>query len=212
MIERLKELDDSCELDKIMDIDIDDMNKNPAGPSRGNEPLFYVKVTIHDKIPVPESAVEKVEIEEFKLPPHGTSEAKDFDLLAHIELEPSDEELAEIQKAEEERMADGEEAEGAAEEMRVATPKYKLSVPSIQEFWLTTDPSIDDYYNIVVNCFSEGLECIKNFERWSKHDDLTPYANALEEWDDMVGDNWDPPDNNCLDPHAWINENPLYLE
>jgi hypothetical protein len=117
-------------------------------------------------------------------------------------------------KAEEERMAEaGEEPNDEnQDEARVVTPKYKLTVPNIQESWLTTEPSIEDYYNIVVNCFSEGLECIKNFERWSKHDDLTPYANALEEWDDMVGDNWDPPDNNCLDPHAWINENPLYLE
>jgi dynein heavy chain len=62
MIERLRELDDSCEQDKIMDMDIDDMNKNPAGPNRGNEPLFYVKVTIHDLIPISEESVHRVEI------------------------------------------------------------------------------------------------------------------------------------------------------
>ena len=48
------------------------------------------------------------------------------------------------------------------------------------------------------------------FERWSKHDDLTPYANALEEWDDMVGDDWEAPDKNFLNPHDWIKEDDLY--
>ena len=42
-----------------------------------------------------------------------------------------------------------------------------------------------DMFNEVIK---QGLESIKVFERWSKHDDLTPYANALEEWDDMVYD------------------------
>ncbi len=48
------------------------------------------------------------------------------------------------------------------------------------------------------------------FERWSKHDDLTPYANALEEWDDMVGDDWEAPDKNFLNPHDWIKEDEVY--
>ena len=48
------------------------------------------------------------------------------------------------------------------------------------------------------------------FERWSKHDELTPYANALEEWDDMVGDDWEAPDKNYLNPYDWIKEDDLY--
>jgi len=71
-------------------------------------------------------------------------------------------------------------------------------------------PSSNDYIQSVINCFSEGLECIKNFKRWSKHADLQPYADALEEWDDMVGDDWEAPDKNFLNPHDWIKEDELY--
>lgn len=47
---------------------------------------------------------------------------------------------------------------------------------------------------MLVMCFSKGLEHIQVFERWSKHSELTPYADALEEWDDIVGDVWEEPD------------------
>jgi hypothetical protein len=39
---------------------------------------------------------------------------------------------------------------------------------------------------------------------------LTPYANALEEWDDIVGDSWEEPDNFKLDPKSWITDDPLF--
>jgi hypothetical protein len=39
---------------------------------------------------------------------------------------------------------------------------------------------------------------------------LTPYANALEEWDDMVGDDWEAPEKNYLNPYDWIKEDELY--
>lgn len=49
------------------------------------------------------------------------------------------------------------------------------------------------------------------FERWSKHNELTPYADALEEWDDIVGDVWEEPDQIQLNPYTWINEDPLFI-
>jgi hypothetical protein len=39
---------------------------------------------------------------------------------------------------------------------------------------------------------------------------LTPYADALEEWDDIVGDSWEEPDSLVLNPFTWINENEFY--
>ena len=39
---------------------------------------------------------------------------------------------------------------------------------------------------------------------------MTPYANALEEWDDMVGDDWEAPEKNYLNPYDWIKEDELY--
>jgi dynein heavy chain len=47
---------------------------------------------------------------------------------------------------------------------------------------------------------SDGLNCLINFERWSRHDAMTPYVNVLEEWDDLVGDDWDAPISNNLNP------------
>ena len=41
---------------------------------------------------------------------------------------------------------------------------------------------------------------------------MSPYADALEEWDDIVGDKWEEPDSLKLDPKTWIMDDPLYLE
>ena len=72
------------------------------------------------------------------------------------------------------------------------------------------EPDEHDYIEVIMRTFGHGLEQIKSFERWSKHNDLTPYADALEEWDEKVGDNWDEPDSLKLDPKTWIQEDPLY--
>ena len=42
-----------------------------------------------------------------------------------------------------------------------------------------------------MKCITEGLKSLQSFERWSRHDEMTPYASVLEEWDDMVGDDWE---------------------
>jgi len=48
------------------------------------------------------------------------------------------------------------------------------------------------------------MNAIQAFERWSRHDEMTPYVSVLEEWDDMVGDDWEMPDSNYLDPQDWL--------
>jgi dynein heavy chain len=40
---------------------------------------------------------------------------------------------------------------------------------------------------------------------------MRSYANALEEWDDMVGENWDEPESEFLNPHQWIYEDEWYV-
>lgn len=32
---------------------------------------------------------------------------------------------------------------------------------------------------------------MQSFERWSKHSEMKNYLNVLEEWDDIVGGDWD---------------------
>lgn len=90
--------------------------------------------------------------------------------------------------------------------------KYKSTVPTIQEYWLRTVPDSEDYIDVVVRCFGNGLDQIQVFERWSKHSDLMPYADALEEWDDIVGDAWEEPESLVLNPFTWIQDNRLYQD
>jgi hypothetical protein len=56
--------------------------------------------------------------------------------------------------------------------------------------------------------FSEGLQAIKCFERWSKHTDLLLYSEALETWDETVGDNLGENglESTSLDPDEWISK------
>lgn len=110
-----------------------------------------------------------------------------------MELEPEKEE------GEEE-----EEEEGEKSEAEVAPPIYKKTVPNIQNYWLKMQPDKKDYIEVIIKTFASGLDKIKSFERWSKHNDLTPYADALEEWDEKVGDSWEEPDSLKLDPKTWI--------
>lgn len=72
------------------------------------------------------------------------------------------------------------------------------------------NPAQENYIEILVKTFATGLEKIKKFERWSKHSDFTIYADALEDWDDIVGDSWDEPDSLMLEPRTWIQEHPLH--
>lgn len=46
MIRRLEELDYLCDMDKVMAMDFDEANRQPAPPQRGREPLFYVSVQL----------------------------------------------------------------------------------------------------------------------------------------------------------------------
>ncbi len=176
-----------------MTMDFDEALRQAAPPQRGSEPLFTVNLTLNDKQAIPVNEVKKVVCEDFILPPRGHSKEQDFDLLCHLELEPE-----KADKAEDEDPGEG----GAA-----ATPaeiKYKSVVPNIQQYWLQMTPGAKDYSNSVIFCFNEGLECIQNFKRWSKHADLQPYADALEEWDDIVGDTWEEHDEEHLNPFSWI--------
>jgi len=72
---------------------------------------------------------------------------------------------------------------------------------------------LEEYQTPIVASFAEGLKQIKSkFERWGKHHDLLPYANALEEWDPIVGDSWEEPEELTLDPNTWIAEHPTHVQ
>jgi hypothetical protein len=61
-------------------------------------------------------------------------------------------------------------------------------------------------------CLLDGMECLKVFERWSRHPDLDKYEAVLEDWDDRVCSEWEPPDQLYLNCDDWLNDNEIYKE
>lgn len=41
---------------------------------------------------------------------------------------------------------------------------------------------------------------------------MKAYANILEDWDDKVGDNWDEPESEFLNPFSWISEDEWFVK
>jgi dynein heavy chain len=81
MIERLESLNDSIDMEKIMGTEFDDDGGNGMQAQRGQEPLFYINVTIEDSKPIHPDEIVDVPIDDFIPPTRGTSQVKDFDLL-----------------------------------------------------------------------------------------------------------------------------------
>ena len=131
--QKLQFLDNYCQLDKVMTMDLDETNNPPAAPVRGTDPLFSVTLELSAEQDIPEEDIKKIEIEDFKPPPHGTSEPKDFDLITHLELEPIPDEDA--------KKADESEEEG--DEM--IEKMYKDTCPEIHHIWLKLSPSKMDF-------------------------------------------------------------------
>ena len=93
----------------------------------------------------------------------------------------------------------------------MVVPKYRKTVPNIQDFWIKLVPNDDQFISVILKTFSEGLQQIKCFERWSKHADLLLYSEALETWDDKVGEDFGESslESTSLDPVSWISEHPI---
>jgi hypothetical protein len=90
MIKRLERLDKSCDIEAICSSDQQDSNATTA--PRGLEPLFYVEVKLDEKLIEKKDEGTRV-IEEFILPPRGTSKIEDFDPIAHLVIEDPTEEV-----------------------------------------------------------------------------------------------------------------------
>lgn len=102
-------------------------------------------------------------------------------------------------------LSDSEDSSEENEEHPDENKTYpRLICPKISRLWLSLRPNLDSFFSDIVRCLGEGMNAIQAFERWSRHDEMTPYVSVLEEWDDMVGDDWEMPDSNYLDPQDWL--------
>jgi dynein heavy chain len=152
---------------------------------------------------------------EFVPQPFGNSKQEDFSLLNHVRLyEPKPKEPKEEKEKkkggkkeeEEEEEEDDAEAGGGYDENKV----YKrIVIPGICKLWVQVKPNLDLFFQDIVRCIGEGLNAIQAFERWSRHDDMTQYVSVLEEWDNIVGEDWDHLDSNYLNPQDWLDSSPF---
>lgn len=161
-------------------------------------PLFLIQAKFEeDEIPANEYKTEK--IDKYEPPPFGHSKPEDFDPVVHLELE------------EERNDEDDEDQEMNMSEMEEVDERIERTIiPNLHKYWLKMRPSKTDYFNSILTCFQEGMDCLKNFERWSRHAELEPYVNILESWDDKVCDEWDPPDEDYLNCESWLEDNEIY--
>ena len=91
-------------------------------------------------------------------------------------------------------------------------------IPNLSQLWLKLKPNQEVFYHDIITLISEGnykyvklmkgLNALQSFERWSRHDEMTPYVSVLEEWDDLVGDDWEQPLSNYLNPSDWLDKQP----
>jgi len=170
--------------------------EDTGGQRHKQEPLFKVSVQA-DFRALEESELQVVPVKEFALPPFGASVAEDFDYLCHVRRKP--EEAPEPEEEMNEQVNDGE----LEFERRVA--------PAIASAWLATSPTCEEFSSDLMNCIVEGATSLQNFERWSRHDDMTKYMSVLEEWDDVVGETWESPTSNFLNPGDWLEASPAEI-
>jgi len=96
-------------------------------------------------------------VKRFFLDPSGKI-APFFDPLCHLELEEEVEE-------EQEEKSDMEEGSELSEEL----PHQRTRAKELHKVWLKLEPGKMDFIELLENCFKEGMECLKAFERWSRH-------------------------------------------
>eukprot|EP01022_Parablepharisma_sp_SALTPOND_P004470 TRINITY_DN120355_c3_g1_i1.p1 TRINITY_DN120355_c3_g1~~TRINITY_DN120355_c3_g1_i1.p1 ORF type:complete len:4253 (+),score=509.78 TRINITY_DN120355_c3_g1_i1:57-12761(+) len=152
------------------------------------EPIILVTVQFDPGLKIPKDKIKETEIRPYN---EKFCKPKDFDLSCHVELESE-----------------------KKDDMNFAQPFKKLmkaEVPNIIDYWLNLSPDKEDLYEQLLKALGEGMRMLEKFERWSKHDELLPYANVLEEWDEIIGGDWDSPEQNFLIPADYIEKHPLYI-
>ncbi len=153
------------------------------------DPVLQISVQFDPTKKIPELEISDKEVKAFS---DRTSRAEEFDLACHVEIMP-------------EQTEDGQRAEPGSAKRYVTQ-----EVPRIVALWLDLKPGKDEFVETLFGAFGEGLHVVESFERWSKHDELTPYANALEQWDELIGDNWDEPESAFVNPKIYICEEDVY--
>ena len=153
------------------------------------EPVVQISVEFDPAKAISDSEVVEKEVKAFS---ERTSRPEDFDLGCHVEL------VSEV-------------SEANTAKFRANKRYIGREVPRIVSIWLDLKPGKDEFIEVFSAAFRDGLKVVEEaFLRWSRSDELIPYANALEQWDDVMGDNWDEPEGKNVDPNVYICEEEAY--
>ena len=144
-----------------------------------------------------------VYVDYYSPPPLGDSSKDDFNPLVHLEIDDNDSFSVEVEDnygmKEEEQRNDSNLFRHPA-----------TFVNNLCSLWLKAEPDGEIFAMEINKCLLDGMECLKVFMRWSRHPDLDKYELILEDWDDRVCIEWEPPDQLYLNCDEWLIGNKLY--
>ena len=157
-------------------------------------PFFEVQGVFNERN-IPEVNKTIIYVDRYEPPPLGMSEPDEFNPLVHLEIEDPDEFEESINN----------DFGGLIKEEDVQNDSNVLRhqatwVIGLPRLWLKAEPDGERFCMEIKKCLFEGMECLKVFERWSRHPELDRYEEVLEDWDDRVCQEWEPPDQvnlNC---------------
>ena len=156
--------------------------QNILRKAAAQEPILLVSIAFNPQSEIPKDKIVAKQIKPFS---DKISKPKEFDLDCHVEV--------------------AAEKDDESTTVAFMLKKYvRKEVPGIIDYWLRLVPTKEEFFELMMRCMSEGLKMLELFERWSRHDELLPYAGVLEEWDEIVGGDWDVSETNCLAPREQI--------
>mmetsp|Transcript_28718 Transcript_28718/g.25827 ORF Transcript_28718/g.25827 Transcript_28718/m.25827 type:complete len:262 (-) Transcript_28718:900-1685(-) len=127
-----------------------------------------------------------------------------------IEEEDEDKGATSPAKKAKKKKEEEEKRKKLEEEMTHERVLTKRQVSNLHQKWFFQEPSIETFKRELDNFFETSIESIQMIERWSKHPDFAPYANALEEWDEIIGEKWIMPENKYLSILWYLKDNKDY--
>ena len=184
--------------------------KGQKGSSKYREPLFYLMIEAFFEREIEKSLIFTETLKEYVPAPMGTSKFPDeFNILYHVHIKP--EGIIVKHQTPDKKDTEENEEEDDLDAYDYNKTYIRELCPSLYKIWLTLQPNPEDFYQGLQKAIQDGFLSLQCFERWSRHDDMTPYVNILEEWDDMVGENWEMPDSNFLDPNEMLDSSEIAL-
>lgn len=184
------------------------ISTTPASTSRTTQnllmaqPFFQVRGLLFEDH-IPKEHFYKIYIDHYAPPPLGESLLEDFNPMVHLELRED--------MMEEEPLKFDPYDEQAHDDSNVLKLETQM-VRNLHKVWLSIEPSGLKFSAFINDCLLDGMECLKVFERWSRHPELDKYEAVLETWDDRVCMEWEQPESLYLNCDEWLIENRLYSE